>query len=128
MMTTDGPGEHSEERKVVLVVEDEALVRMNACDMLGDMGFEVVDAADGVEALGVLETRSDIDVVFTDCRMPRMSGPELAKTAARRWPGLRIILATAYQDMPKPEWPLLAKPYNARALEQMIRASMATPS
>jgi CheY-like chemotaxis protein len=102
-----GSGEGDPTRKVVLVVEDEALVRLNACDMLGEMGFEVVDAADGVEAMELLETRQDIDLVFSDCRMPRMGGPELARTAAARWPWLKIILTTAYQDMTTPPWPLI---------------------
>jgi CheY-like chemotaxis protein len=111
-------------RQVVLVVEDEALVRMNARDMFEDMGFEVVDAADGKEALDLLESRSDIDLVFSDCRMPRMTGPELARTAARRWPSLRIVLASAYHDLPKPEWPLISKPYDAGTLERVVRLSL----
>lgn len=122
-MTT--PDRKTDERKVALVVEDEALVRMNACDMLDDMGFFVIDAADGVEALSILEARPDVALMFTDCRMPRMTGPELARTASMRWPSLKIVLATAYQDMPKPRWPLIKKPYNARVLEQAIRESMA---
>jgi CheY-like chemotaxis protein len=111
----------------VLVVEDEALVRMNARDMFEDMGFEVLDAADGREALDVLESRSDIALVFSDCRMPRMTGPELAKTAARRWPSLRIVLVSAYHDTPVPDWPLISKPYDAGTLERVVRLSLATP-
>jgi CheY-like chemotaxis protein len=115
-------------RRVVLVVEDEALVRLNACDMLGAMGFEVVDAADGMEAIELLETRGDIDLIFSDCRMPRMTGPELARTATVRWPEVRIILTTAYQDMETPPWPLIPKPYNARALEHAVRLAIAAES
>jgi len=58
-----------------LVVEDEGLIRVNACDMLANMGFEVLDAADGAEALELLETRRDIGLIFSDCRMPRGDGP-----------------------------------------------------
>ena len=123
-MTVPHDAGHEEHRHVVLVVEDEALVRMNARDMFEDMGFEVIDAADGKEALDLLESRPDIDLVFSDCRMPRMSGPELAKAAARRWPSLRIVLASAYQDMPKPEWPLIAKPYDAGTVERVVRLSL----
>jgi CheY-like chemotaxis protein len=126
-MTVPHDSDREEHRQVVLVVEDEALVRMNARDMFEDMGFEVVDAADGKEALDLLEARSDIDLIFSDCRMPRMSGPELAKTAARRWPSLRIVLASAYQDMPKPEWPLIAKPYDAGTVERVVRLSLGLP-
>jgi CheY-like chemotaxis protein len=109
-----------------LVVDDEALIRLNACDMLLSMGFEVLDAADGVEALEVLETRRDIDLIFSDCRMPRMTGPELARTAAERWPRVRIILTTAYQDMAAPLWPLVPKPYSARALQHAVRLAIET--
>ncbi|HWF00438.1 MAG TPA: response regulator [Caulobacteraceae bacterium] len=118
----------SDVRKVVLVVEDEALVRLNACDMFEDMGFEVVDAADGVEALQVLESRSDIDLIFTDCRMPRMTGPELAKVASERWPRACIVLATAYHDMGRPAWPLIPKPYDAATLERVVRSSLGQPA
>jgi CheY-like chemotaxis protein len=114
-------------RKVVLVVEDEALVRMNARDMFEDMGFEVLDAADGREALDVLESGADVDLVFSDCRMPRMTGPELARTASSRWPSLRIVLASAYHDTPRPDWPLISKPYSAGTLERVIKLSLETP-
>jgi len=113
-------------RTVVLVVEDEALIRLNACDMLGDMGFEVVDAADGIEALELLEARRDIDLIFSDCRMPRMTGPDLARAVAGRWPRLKIILTTAYQEIETPPWPLIPKPYNARTLEYAVRRAIAT--
>jgi CheY-like chemotaxis protein len=118
---TDGEG-----RRIVLVVEDEALVRMNARDMFEDMGFEVIDAADGREALDVLENRSDILLVFSDCRMPHMTGPELARTAAHRWPAVKIVLASAYHDQPKPDWPLISKPYDAGTLERVVKLSLAS--
>ncbi len=126
MVSRDGPNEADHARTIVLVVEDEALVRLNACDMLLNMGFEVLDAADGVEALEMLEARRDIDLIFSDCRMPRMTGPELARTAAGRWPWLKIILTTAYRDMETPPWPLIPKPYNAPTLERAVRRAIAT--
>lgn len=110
------------------MVEDEALVRMNACDMFEDMGFDVIDAADGQEALEILERRGPVDLIFTDCRMPRMTGPELAKVASERWPGVRVVLATAYHDMGKPAWPLLPKPYDAATLERIVRTSLDQPA
>ena len=73
-------------RKVVLVVDDEALVRMMAVDLFEDLGFEVLDAHGGDAALAVLEARPDVSLLFTDCRMPGMTGPELAAIAAARWP------------------------------------------
>jgi PleD family two-component response regulator len=69
------------DRKVVLVVDDEAMVRILAVDLFEELGCEVLEAANSVEALATLEERPDVSLMFTDCRMPGMSGPELAK-----WP------------------------------------------
>ena len=106
--------------KVVLVVDDEALVRMNAVDLFEEMGFEVLEASNGLEALAKLEERPDISLLFSDCRMPGMTGPELADKAAARWPHLRVVLATGYVHLKPTGWPLLLKPYDARAIVQII--------
>jgi CheY-like chemotaxis protein len=108
------------ERKVVLVVDDEALVRMLAVDMFEDLGCEVLEAGSGPEALDRLSERPDVSLMFTDCRMPGMSGPELAEEASRRWPGLRIVLVTGYHNMQSSAWPLVWKPFDARKIEQVI--------
>ncbi|WAJ29996.1 response regulator [Antarcticirhabdus aurantiaca] len=105
----------------ILVVDDEPLVRFNAVDIFEEMGFEVIEAADGVEALAILESRSDIGLLFSDCRMPRMTGPELAAVASRRWPNLRIVLVTGYvsaEDVK--DWPLLWKPYKAEDIQRIV--------
>jgi CheY-like chemotaxis protein len=112
-------------RKVVLVVDDEPLVRMNAVDMFEDMGFEVLEANDGLAALKVLEERSDVSLLFSDCRMPGMTGPELAKVAAERWPDLRIVLVSGYVNIKPSAWPLLPKPYDARALQAVVAETAA---
>lgn len=109
-----------EGRKVVLVVDDEALVRMMAVDLFEEMGFEVLEAASGGEALQVLEHRPDVALLFSDCRMPGMTGPELAELAAERWPHLRIVLVTGYVNMNPTGWPLLWKPYDASAIERVV--------
>jgi CheY-like chemotaxis protein len=59
---------------VILVVEDEMIVRISATDILQDAGFHVVEARDGVEALAILEMRDDVAVLFTDVAMPNMNG------------------------------------------------------
>lgn len=106
-------------RKVVLVVDDEALVRMNAVDMFEDMGFEVLEADRAESALAILEARPDVSLLFSDCRMPGMSGPELARVVSQRWPGVRIVLVSGYVNVPSLDWPLVPKPYDARALERV---------
>jgi len=82
-------------RMVVLVVEDEPVLRMMAIDMVEDAGFEAVEAADAIEAIGILEARPDIRLVFTDIDMPRgMDGIRLAAAIRDRWPPIKIILTS----------------------------------
>ena len=57
-------------RPVVLIVEDEVLLRMDAADMIRSAGFDVVEAENAANAIEILEVRSDITVVFTDIQMP----------------------------------------------------------
>jgi CheY-like chemotaxis protein len=106
--------------KVVLVVDDEATVRMLAVELFEELGCEVVEASSGLEALARLEERPDVWLMFTDCRMPGMSGPELAETAAQRRPELKIVLVTGYHNMQVPGWPIVWKPYDQRTLERVI--------
>ena len=118
------PGQTSQRRRTVLVVDDEPLVRMNAVDMFEELGFEVLDAANAAAALAILEARPDVSLLFTDCRMPGMSGPELAEVAAARWPGLRIVLVSGYVNVKPEGWPLLGKPYRTVDLERMVGADL----
>ena len=78
-------------RPVVLIVEDECLIRMDAADMIAGAGFEVVEAANGDQAIEILETRRDITVVFTDIQMPgSMDGLKLVRAVRGRWPPIKI--------------------------------------
>jgi CheY-like chemotaxis protein len=71
--------ELASERPVVLIVEDEFLIRMASAEAIRDAGFEVLEAANADEAIGILESRRDIRVVFTDIQMPgSMDGAKLA--------------------------------------------------
>jgi CheY-like chemotaxis protein len=79
-------------RQVVLIVEDEALVRMTAVDMIEEAGFEILEAANADEAILLLEARRDITVLFTDIEMPgSMDGLRLAQAVRGRWPPIKII-------------------------------------
>lgn len=111
-------------RKVVLVVDDEAMVRMLAVDLFEEIGCEVIEAASGDEALAKLTERPDVSLMFTDCRMPGMSGPELAEEAAKRWPHLRVVLVTGYHNMQASSWPMVWKPYDARTIERVVREDL----
>ena len=85
----------SVKRPVVLIVEDEPLIRLNACNMLKDDGFEVIGAASAHEAIQILETRSDICLIFTDVQMPgTMDGLALVRMARDRWPPIKIVVTS----------------------------------
>jgi CheY-like chemotaxis protein len=80
---------------VVLVVEDEMLLRMRAVDMVEDAGYTSVEAMNADEAVAILESRSDIALLFTDIQMPgSMDGLKLAHAVHQRWPPIRIILVS----------------------------------
>jgi CheY-like chemotaxis protein len=86
---------HSGVPAVVLVVEDEMLLRMRAVDMVEDAGYTSVEAVDADEAVAILESRSDIALVFTDIQMPgSMDGLKLAHAVRERWPPIKIMLVS----------------------------------
>ncbi len=79
----------------ILVVEDEPLLRMFNADMLIDAGFEVLEAANATEALHLLETNSDISVVFTDVEMPgAIDGFALAERIGAQWPDIGVLVTS----------------------------------
>src|ERR1700730_13132497 len=80
---------------VVLVVEDEMLLRMRAVDIVEDAGYTPVEAVDADEAVAILESRSDIALLFTDIQMPgSMDGLGLAHSVRDRGPPTKIILVS----------------------------------
>jgi CheY-like chemotaxis protein len=87
--------DHSVVPAVVLVVEDEMLLRMRAVDMVEDAGYTPLEAVDAGEAVAILESRSDIALMFTDIQMPgSMDGLKLAHAVRERWPPIKIILVS----------------------------------
>lgn len=102
---------------VVLVVEDEPLLRMMAVELVRDAGFEAVEAADADTALRILETRTDIGIIFTDIDMPAgsMNGLRLAAAVRDRWPPIRIIITSGHYRARTEELPegslFFIKPY-----------------
>jgi CheY-like chemotaxis protein len=98
----------SDRRETVLLVGDEALLRMAAADLLDDAGFTVVEAASADETLRVLETDPDaVHVLVTDVHMPgSMDGLGLAAEVDRRWPHVRLIVTSGlarYSDQDIPD-------------------------
>ena len=91
MMMTTAPAP----KATVLVVEDEMLLRMRAVDIVEDAGFTPLEAVNADDALALLESRSDIDLLFTDIQMPgTMNGLKLAHAVHERWPLIKIILVS----------------------------------
>ena len=92
---------------VVLVVEDEMMLRMRAVDIVEDAGFVPVEAISADEAIQILESRDDISLLFTDIQMPgSMDGLKLAHATHTRWPHIKIILVSgqiAVTDADKPD-------------------------
>jgi len=126
---------------VILIVEDELLIRLDAADMIRSAGYTVVEAANADEAIVILESRFDITVVFTDIEVPdSMDGLKLGAAIRRRWPPIEIITTSDHAninlvDLPK-DGRFFSKPYAyseiTGAIDQMIaaisRASSGTDS
>jgi DNA-binding NtrC family response regulator len=94
----------------VLVVEDEMMLRMRAVDIVEDAGFTPIEAVNADEALAILESRSDIDLLFTDIQMPgSMDGLKLAHAVHERWPSIKIIMVSGQLTPTEAE-----KPTNSR--------------
>ena len=107
---------------IVLVVEDEMVLRMRAVDIVEDAGFTPLEAVSADEAIEILESRDDISLLFTDIQMPgSMDGLKLAHAAHTRWPHIKIILVSgqiAVTDADKPDdSKFFAKPLE---IQQMI--------
>ncbi len=106
-----------------LVVDDDALVGMGTAAMLEDLGHSVIEANSGAAAIDLLTQHAEIDVVITDQSMPGMTGLQLADEIRRRWPGLPIVLASGYADLPNgqtTDLPRLSKPFRQEEIAQIL--------
>ena len=114
-------GASSGSRGVVLIVEDEPLVRMVAVATAQDAGFDAIEATDADSAIAILETRNDIRIVFADIHLPgSMDGLKLARAVRDRWPPIELILTSGLIKIRERDLPergvFLAKPYSMDAL------------
>ncbi len=113
------------DKAVVLVVEDQPIIRMGAVDLIHRAGYEVLEASTADEAIAIMETRSDIRLVFTDVEMPgSMDGVKLAHYIRNRWPPVRLIVASGKALIPERSLPqgsqFFAKPYQDGKLVEAI--------
>jgi CheY-like chemotaxis protein len=119
-------GQSASKRPVVLLVEDEQLLRMDAVEMIRSAGFDVVEAENADDAIEILEVRRDISVVFTDIQMPgSMDGLKLARAVRGRWPPIKIVATSGLVDVGEKDLPeggrFLAKPYHPEQLADVLR-------
>ena len=115
----------------VLVVEDEYLIRMDLVDSLLDEGFEVLAADNADDAIAILESDDQIQVMFTDIDMPgSMNGLILSSAVRDRWPPIKIVVTSGQRVRPSatdlPEGSLFfAKPYDHSKVAASFRAMLA---
>jgi PAS domain S-box-containing protein len=119
---------------IILAVDDDELVLLNTAAMLEDLGHTVIQACSGSEALRALTDLKTLDLVITDHAMPGMTGAQLARRVAQERPGLPVVLATGYAELPEGEGiglPRLPKPFGqkqlADAIDRVLPAAAAHP-
>jgi CheY-like chemotaxis protein len=123
---------YAAKRPVVLVVEDDLLIRLHATQIVEDAGFDVIEASNADEAIAILEVRSDITVLFTDIQMPgSMDGLKLAAAVKGRWAPIKIVTTSGLVDVRSDDLPqggrFLPKPYDQALLMATLRELTIAP-
>lgn len=109
----------------VLVVEDEALLRMNTVEELIDHGFDVMEATNAREALAIFRTGRRFECLFTDVDMPGdADGLELARLVKASWPPIEVIVTSGHRDVKRSDLPkdgiFVGKPYSPEVIAELI--------
>lgn len=125
-----GPAQAAEintnRKAVILIVEDNAVIRMGAIDLVVHAGYEALEATNADDAIRLLEARTDIVLVFTDVGMPgTMDGIKLAHHIRNRWPPVKLIVASGRSIVEQSRLPegshFFPKPYNDGTIVEQIR-------
>jgi CheY-like chemotaxis protein len=119
-------GVPSVKKSVILVVEDEALIRLDAVQMIDDAGYDVLEASNADEAIRILNDRSDIRVVFTDVNLPgSMDGLKLVRAIRDRWPPVRLIVTSGQMVIKDSDLPeggrFIPKPYSTHSITSVLQ-------
>lgn len=129
------PIPHGSVSDTILVVEDDENVRTMTAESLHELGYTVLQAASGIEALVLLEQNPAVDLIFTDIVMPQMSGRQLADVVQEKWPTIRILYTTGYtrnaivhNGVLDHGVSLLAKPFSLEQLAHKIRELLNVPA
>jgi DNA-binding response OmpR family regulator len=111
------------ESGVVLVVEDEAAVRLFCCTVLRRFGYQVLEAANSADALDTLQQET-VGLVLTDITMPGMNGKEMVKRIDReQQPGLRVLYMSGYTQNLEAGMDFIEKPFTSADLLKRVRAA-----
>jgi PAS domain S-box-containing protein len=122
----DGRALESKRQLYVLAVDDDSLVLANVTAMLEDLGHRVISVPSGAKAIEAIASAADIDVLITDQVMPVMTGIQLIEELRSRRPGLPVILATGFAELPEgldATIQRLSKPFTQRALAKALASS-----
>jgi len=120
--------------EIILMVEDDKLVRTSAIAQLHSLGYKTISAENAGEALAIIDSGAAFDLLFTDVIMPGlMNGRALADEAAKRRPGIKVLYTSGYTEDAivhhgrlDPGVLLLAKPYRKSDLARMLRVALDT--
>jgi len=127
------PSSPARGQETVLVAEDEPMVREIVTGALRDLGYRVIEAGDGIEALAAADAAPPLTLLVTDVAMPRMGGRELAARLRGRFPGLRTLFVSGYTDGElgdacDPATAFLPKPFRSSELATAVRGLLAAPA
>lgn len=117
---------------IILVVEDQPIIRMGAVALVTEAGFEALEAGNAEEAIKILESRTDIKLVFTDVDMPgTMDGLKLTHYIRNRWPPVKLLVASGKTILEESQFPIgarfFSKPYSDQTIIEAITALLGEP-
>ncbi|MER0238879.1 response regulator [Fulvimarina sp. MAC8] len=118
-------------KDIVLVIEDEPVLRLEVVDLCEENGFEVIEAMDVDDAIAILESRPDIRIVYIDLDMPKgIDGIKIAAAIRDRWPPIEIILTASTLDATKVRLPVrsefFSKPIDHGIVATTMRSMAST--
>ena len=120
------PG-RAHERLKLLLVEDDALIRMDTAEMLHDLGYDVIEADSGEQGVEIL-AHASIDIIVADVGLPGMSGAAFAARAREALPSVGLVFATGNSNLPDVNRlagsVLLAKPFNSTSLDRAVKSAV----
>jgi nitrogen-specific signal transduction histidine kinase/CheY-like chemotaxis protein len=121
----------SQQSEVVLVVEDEPIVRMLIVDLLEELGYQVLEAADGVKGLDILQSSARVDLLISDIGLPGLNGRQMTDAARASRPKLKVLFMTGYAENTaqasgflEPGMALITKPFAVETLAVKIRETL----